>query len=767
MTAITRLVDCLRTSNCPGTKKQNKSNRRFAGLEPLESRQLLSVGLDAQGWTVVTPSTDTRVIYVSQSAGNDANSGLSANSPVKTLAKGASLLRSGSPDWLLLKEGDVWTNESLSNWRKSGRSDAEPMVIGSYGTGARPLIRSGTASGMSLYSNVAVSHLVVQGLSFQAHTYTGTGGATGIRWVGSGSDVTFEDIKVDGYKDNILVQEYNGSFRDIALRRSVVVNAYSKDSHAQGMYISGVDGVLLEGNVFDHNGWKEGVTPATIFNHNVYVQVDNTGLVARGNIFSRASSHGLQARPGGIIEDNLFIDNPLNLSFGLVNGDRASDAVRTAGVSGRIANNVIIGSGNINGEARGTGIEIANINSNGLSVINNVIAHDTSAYYNSVGISLSGSNGPQGLKNLNISSNVMYDWNQNLAVSGVANAYNVNVRGNQFQEANWDGSSSRAALTTQESSSSQLKYSDNFYDVETGVAASRWFMSSGAQRDFTWWKGNVEGTAVASQLAYVDPRRTLASYNASLGGTASLASFLDAAKRQERDAYDIRYTAGSANRYIADGFKLASSTPSPTVFSTVAFAGDAANWTPKTASRWSVLDDGGGKRYALNTSNYQSPDSQKLGEYSILKNSTSSDFDLSLRVRINESLSANPLADYAVVFGYVDDANYLYLSMNAQAGSTQLWKISGGTRTLIASATAAGIPNEQYNRVSLKRTGQSLTVSLNGTTILTASDPRIIATGSVGVGSFNDSVYFDDVDLRQSAVTLASADTLRAFVTGG
>src|SRR6266705_2770789 len=53
--------------------------------------------LDANGWTVFTPSADTMAIYVSNSTGNDANNGLSATTPVKTIAKGYSLLRSGFP----------------------------------------------------------------------------------------------------------------------------------------------------------------------------------------------------------------------------------------------------------------------------------------------------------------------------------------------------------------------------------------------------------------------------------------------------------------------------------------------------------------------------------------------------------------------------------------------------------------------------------------------------------------------------------------------
>ena len=101
-------------------------------LEPLEARQLMSVSLDGSGWTVITPAADSRVIYVSNSAGIDGNSGLSAASPVKTLARAVSLVRDNSADQILLKRGDAWS-ENFGYWKKSGRSAQEPMVISAYG----------------------------------------------------------------------------------------------------------------------------------------------------------------------------------------------------------------------------------------------------------------------------------------------------------------------------------------------------------------------------------------------------------------------------------------------------------------------------------------------------------------------------------------------------------------------------------------------------------------------------------------------------------
>ena len=93
-------------------------------IELLEARQLLSVSHDSAGWTVVTPGPSTRVVYVSSSQGSDNNSGLSQNAPVRSIARGEKLLRSGTGDQLLLRRGDVW-HETFGHWKLSGQASSQ------------------------------------------------------------------------------------------------------------------------------------------------------------------------------------------------------------------------------------------------------------------------------------------------------------------------------------------------------------------------------------------------------------------------------------------------------------------------------------------------------------------------------------------------------------------------------------------------------------------------------------------------------------------
>jgi len=98
--------------------------------------------LDANGWPIITRQSNSRVIYVSSSTGNDNNNGLTPQTAVATLAKGESLLRNGYPDQLLLKAGDTFVNQSFGDLTVSGQSATAPMVIGTYGTGPAPVVET-------------------------------------------------------------------------------------------------------------------------------------------------------------------------------------------------------------------------------------------------------------------------------------------------------------------------------------------------------------------------------------------------------------------------------------------------------------------------------------------------------------------------------------------------------------------------------------------------------------------------------------------------
>jgi hypothetical protein len=538
--------------------------------EALESRTHLSVTRDAEGWTVVAPESDTRIIYVSKTDGKDSNNGRSIDHPVKSIRKGVSLVRNNSADQLLLKRGDVWT-ESFGGWGKSGRSEQAPILIGAYGEGARPRLNTGNVEAFNASGGKddRVDNIVIQGLHLSAHTrlpgadFVSSSGQAGIRLLAPTDNFLLEDLYVEGYRDNIIFQAYYGDLTDVTVRRSVIVDAYGIGGvHAQGLYATGVKGLTLEENVFDHNGWNETVPRGgqTKFNHNVYLQADNEDVVVRGNVFANGSSHGLHARAGGLIENNLFVDNAIGMSFGLVNGAPA----KPGGVEGAVRGNVFIGARKIGDNDRGWALEVGNIRPGSDTIVSdNIFAGGGEAAMNpaiflGVGSDMLNESKTVGINDLTIAGNIVYDWSEGIRLAanlrpgstGTSRLTGLVVRDNDFQ--NLDG---RAVLHDMSFVSSAETWSGNRYESKPGFSI--------ANRDVPLdrWRKEREKDAKATTVKYADPTRDAASYNAALGGEATSAAFVAAARLQSSKHWQPGYTGTAATAYVQAGFSEASAAP--------------------------------------------------------------------------------------------------------------------------------------------------------------------------------------------------------------
>jgi hypothetical protein len=395
---------------------------------PLAHAQTDPLGphLDTNGWTAFTPSADTHTIYVSNRSGKDTNDGRSERLPVKTIAKGVSLLRDGYPDWLLLKKGDTWTDEGFSWFFNSGRSAREPMLISSYGTGARPLIKTRSTSpaigSFGAGGNRGGNFIALVGIEFYAYTRdpsspdfiaSGAGNKQqGVFFLNPSSWVLVEDCKLSFYADDLAFEM--GPAQYVALRRNIIVDAYSADSHSQGIFADNVVKLLLEENIFDHNGWNDSAgASATIFNHNVYLQglayspktVSGPAII-KGNIIANASSHGVQLRGGGEVTDNLFVHNPIGLLV-----------LSPASVS----DNVFLSGNDIAASIpRGFAID-ANPPIGPIQITNNIVAHEDSSGRVGHGIALNA-----GTADVTADNNIIYKWDNPLIDNGTGNISSPN-----------------------------------------------------------------------------------------------------------------------------------------------------------------------------------------------------------------------------------------------------------------------------------------------------------------------------------------------------
>lgn len=518
----------------------------------------LQVGPGQRGWTRFAASADTRTVYVSQSTGSDLADGLSPSTPKRSLAAATALLRHGFPDWMLLLRGDVWY-ESLGQWKKSGRSATERMLVSTYGTAAaRPRLETGAIGGIWTNggggSPATIDDLAIVGLAFHPEGYTGGGDCIGAQFLQPGSHVLVEDCAFEGYSVNVVFQGYGGRHTDFRLRRSLIADAYAVHAvggHSQGLYAYAVDGLAIEENVFDHNGWNEDVpgAGADIYSHDLYIDNDNTDVLVRGNVIANASSHGLQLRPGGSVVNNLFVRDSIALSVG---GGNNPDA---GGVTADVRGNVIVDGKDIDAATpRGWGMWFANIASGAVS--DNVIANNTDGHQPVV-MTLDGQHAGDtvasiGVHELVIERNVLYDWGGGILVRGdAAQVTNITLASDDVQNVHWPAALLEHPVAS--SIASVHSASNHFYCQLVPVTA--WAEIESVPHSIDEWFALVgDTTSVAVLVPYPDPQRSVASYHALLGGVPSLAAFLAAARQQSSRHWRPELLAASVNRYLRGGF---------------------------------------------------------------------------------------------------------------------------------------------------------------------------------------------------------------------
>lgn len=379
----------------------------------------------------------SRKVHVSRFAGDDSNDGLSPHAPKCSIAAGVELLRHGFPDELLLRRGDVW-EEGLGHWKKSGRSASQPMIVASYGNAPeRPLLLT---PGSGIYTNggggspASIDHLALVGLHMRPDGYRGIGERVGMDFTQPSRNLLLEDVLVEAYSTNIVLNATRDRHRGVQIRRTIVLDAFrvheENSGHPQGLYAWGVDGLLIEGSLFDHNGWNERVpgAGADVFSHNVYIDNSNSRVRLHGNVLARASSHGLQLRCGGEILSNLFLGNSIGLSVG------GGDDPHPKGVHADVRWNVILEGKDIDEHTpRGWGMHFSNIV--GGRVASNVIAHCRGKQPSLIAVDTEPA---FGVHKLGIQGNTFFDWGSNeIEVQG--DRFSELVTRNNEDAPTWDG----------------------------------------------------------------------------------------------------------------------------------------------------------------------------------------------------------------------------------------------------------------------------------------------------------------------------------------
>lgn len=219
-----------------------------------------------------------------------------------------------SSHWMLLESGHSYDEMGFLVKRGTqGESEMHPVLITAYGEGDRPLIVN--AQNWNTPDN---HNIVIKGIAFDS----------GLQ-IHQGSNYLLEDLsfKHKGFTVQITdgVTLRNSSIIDVFRTESVSEDIWSPHiNRISGVFANDVDSLLIEGLFVDHTGWAddylanlslEGGQPPSIYSQSLYLSYGNTDLTLRDSILMRGASFGAQVRSGGMIENNVFLDNNAAVNF--------------------------------------------------------------------------------------------------------------------------------------------------------------------------------------------------------------------------------------------------------------------------------------------------------------------------------------------------------------------------------------------------------------------------------------------------------------------
>ena len=535
--------------------------------------------VDSNGWIHFMPSADTRIHYVATN-GNDATAqyymrtdGAIGDDPYNptgaihayaTVSAALNGVRRGYPDWVLLKRGHTWY-ANLNSYNPIGRSPSEPSLVGAYGEGPRPLLKTGSAS---LYDNgwYFCRNAAFMSLHGYAHTrdpdspeYAGTSGSTGIH-IGSMpsrpcTGITIEDCVIRFYGGGLVTQG-DGWVTDTIIRRNLVLDAYTSPNHCAGMFASHT-AVLLDENIFDHDGWLiQGVPPstdgsggkATMYSHDTYFSTC-TNCIFRENLFLRAASMGNKWRADATgasdfirIVNNLYFEGEIGIGI----GGNTSNPLRFHDVL--ITSNVITdcGTSRPTGRTLGWNLEISDwdggyvadnlfINQTNTTVGNVYAIHLTAGSTRNVTLTRNTSYGIYSTRGLMTLDNAA-------SMSGIAWSHNE-VQSQVYGAKIVDADSSLSAYTLA---------SNSYYSSRS---PSQWFEVGSSMTGISGWETmSHEVGAVTQAVIYPYPNRTVYTYLESLGYSNTVEQFLSIVRSQARGSWNTNFTADAINDYLRRGF---------------------------------------------------------------------------------------------------------------------------------------------------------------------------------------------------------------------
>ncbi len=180
-------------------------------------------------------------------------------------------------------------------------------------------------------------------------------------------------------------------------------------------------------------------------------------------------------------------------------------------------------------------------------------------------------------------------------------------------------------------------------------------------------------------------------------------------------------------------------------------------WQPTDPAVWAVTDDHGGKVLELTkkVGSFKPPHRSPF-TFALLKDVSVGSFTFTAKVR--STTNDYPHRDACIIFNYQNPAQfyYVHLGLKTDDHANQIFIVNKADRTKISSKTSPGTPwkNDTWHDVKIERDADAGTIKIYfddmKTPCMEATDKNF-TSGQIGIGSFDDTVKYDDVSIEGAA----------------